>query len=70
MFLMSPTESSEEPMITDKEISQLRKEAGMALPILAGPDPNAHKIAPVFDLDELRRRNAAKRIKGIVVSGR
>lgn len=43
--------------ISDSDIYKLVSEVGSALPVVAR-DPNLPKSAPVFDLSEMRQRNA------------
>jgi hypothetical protein len=50
--------------ITDAMLNQLAKQAGLAIPIIRGPDPKEAKTAVILDFEELRLRNDEKR-KGL-----
>lgn len=45
-------------------ISQFVKEVGSTVPVVHGPDLGLPKTAVVFDIDEMRRRNSAHKIRG------
>lgn len=39
-------------------LGAITSKAGSRLPVMQGKDPGLPKAAPVFDLDELRKRNS------------
>lgn len=47
----------EDPTVTPSELAELHKQVGSALPIIKGRDVGLPKSTPVFDLDEMRRKN-------------
>jgi hypothetical protein len=60
-----PTEAQE--AMQRSAMQAIAAKAGARLPIMRSRDPGLPKAKPVFDLDELRRKNAEailKRIKG------
>lgn len=39
-------------------VAAIAARAGNRLPVMQGRDPDLPKVAPIFDLDEMRRKNA------------
>lgn len=53
---------AETPQISDRDISELGRLAGPMLPIIHGRDEEIERMAPVFDFEEMKRRNDMKKL--------
>ena len=52
-----PQDSNPIDNVTEKDLMELSRKAGPALPILRGKDVGLPKRAPVFDFEQMKEKN-------------